>query len=402
MEHAPAAGAVASRSALDDIGITIVRFANGVEAWLKPTDFKNDQVLFALNAPGGASLAPPADFVEATLATGATSAWPGVGGLKALDLEKMLTGKIASAQPFISCRRRASRAAPRRRSSKRRCSCSIRTFTAPGDDPDAFALMKKQLEAAVANRGRAPAQVFGEKLSAGEHVEPLHLAAADAGARRLARPREDDRVLPARASPTPPTSRSSWSARSRSTRPCRCWRATSARCRPPASATSTFKDVGDPLSRRPTSASRSKQGREPRGQTVISFFADPSPDPHRAGKYRRRDDGARHRAARHPARGSRADLHGQRRPVAAAAAARRAATSRSASGPRPRTCESMTAAGDAGDQAPAEGGTVRRPHQPRQGIGAARLRDVAEAERLLDGTAADRSTTLGLQPVATS
>ncbi len=31
-----------------DVGVTIVRFANGVEAWLKPTDFKNDQVLFDL------------------------------------------------------------------------------------------------------------------------------------------------------------------------------------------------------------------------------------------------------------------------------------------------------------------------------------------------------------------
>src|SRR5262249_53977231 len=38
-------------------------------------------------------------------------------------------------------------------------------FRAPGDDPEAFALLKRQLEAAVANRGRAPGQVFGEKLS---------------------------------------------------------------------------------------------------------------------------------------------------------------------------------------------------------------------------------------------
>src|SRR5205814_5989537 len=35
----------------------------------------------------------------------------------------------------------------------------------PGHDPDAFALMKRQLEAAVANRGRSPGQVFGEKLA---------------------------------------------------------------------------------------------------------------------------------------------------------------------------------------------------------------------------------------------
>src|SRR5438128_96751 len=70
MEHAPAAAAVVSRRAIDGLGVTVVKFANGVDAWLKPTDFKNDQVLFTLDAPGGTSLAPAADYPEATLATG--------------------------------------------------------------------------------------------------------------------------------------------------------------------------------------------------------------------------------------------------------------------------------------------------------------------------------------------
>jgi zinc protease len=39
-------------------------------------------------------------------------------------------------------------------------------FTAPGDDPEAFALIKRQLEAAYANRSSNPSAVFGEKLAA--------------------------------------------------------------------------------------------------------------------------------------------------------------------------------------------------------------------------------------------
>ena len=77
-----------------------MRFANGVEAWLKPTDFKNDQVVFAMSASGGSSLAPPSDFVEASMADGYASL-SGVGGLKVADLEKILTGKLAAARPFI-------------------------------------------------------------------------------------------------------------------------------------------------------------------------------------------------------------------------------------------------------------------------------------------------------------
>jgi len=126
MEHAPTAGAVASRRSIDDVGVTVVRFANGVEAWLKPTDFKNDQVLFSLNAQGGSSLAPPSDYPEASLATALVSA-AGAGGLKALDLQKVLTGKIVTARPYIGLSSTACRAAPRRRSSKPRCSSSTRS-----------------------------------------------------------------------------------------------------------------------------------------------------------------------------------------------------------------------------------------------------------------------------------
>ena len=102
-------------------------FSNGVEAWLKPTDFKNDQVLFTMYAPGGASLAPPDDFLQASFATRYVGL-SGVGGIKALDLEKLLAGKLASASPFVSlvdARHLTDRRRPR--SSKRRCSCSTWT-----------------------------------------------------------------------------------------------------------------------------------------------------------------------------------------------------------------------------------------------------------------------------------
>ena len=39
-------------------------------------------------------------------------------------------------------------------------------FTQPGDDPEAFDLLKRQLTAAVANRLDNPSAVFGDKLSA--------------------------------------------------------------------------------------------------------------------------------------------------------------------------------------------------------------------------------------------
>src|SRR3989454_545282 len=164
MERLPATGAVGSRRTIDSLGVTIVKFGNGVEAWLKPTDFKNDQVLFSLNASGGTSLAPPADFPEASMAAGYVGI-AGVGGLKALDMQKVLAGKLASARPFMSLSSHGISGSAAPAQLETALQLLYQTFTAPGDDSDAFALLKRQLDAMLANRGRAPGQVFAEKLA---------------------------------------------------------------------------------------------------------------------------------------------------------------------------------------------------------------------------------------------
>ena len=101
MEHPPEPAAVVERREVAELGVTIVRFANGVEGWFKPTDFKNDQVLFSLTASGGASLRTAPLYPEATLAP-ALVQLSGVGGHTAVDLQKLLAGKIAAASPFVS------------------------------------------------------------------------------------------------------------------------------------------------------------------------------------------------------------------------------------------------------------------------------------------------------------
>ena len=163
VENMPPPAAISSRRELADVGVTAVKFSNGVEAWLKPTTFKNDQVLFTLSAQGGASLSTPEDFEEAALATNYVRA-SGVGGLKALDLEKMLAGKVAGAQPFISLSSHGISGSASPADLESGLQLLYQDFIAPGDDPEQFDVLKRQLQAAVANRGRAPGQVFSEKL----------------------------------------------------------------------------------------------------------------------------------------------------------------------------------------------------------------------------------------------
>src|SRR3989441_1812349 len=163
MERKPAPAAVEARRTLDSLGVTIVRFANGVEAWLKPTDFKNDQILFDLESPGGASLAPCSDLPEAQLSTSYIGL-AGVGGLKALDLQKLLAGKLASASPYVALSQHGISGSAPPAQLETALELLYLDFTRPNDDPEAFALLTRQLAAAVANRGQSPQQVFGERL----------------------------------------------------------------------------------------------------------------------------------------------------------------------------------------------------------------------------------------------
>ena len=228
MADKPATAAVESRRELPDLGISIVRFANGVEAWLKPTDFKNDQVVFDLEATGGSSLAPATEYVEATLADTYVER-SGAGGVKAPDLEKLLAGKVASASPFISLSTHGVSGSAAPADLETALQLLYAEFTAPGDDPDAFAVMKRQLDASIANRDQSPGRVFGERLSQVNTCD--HYTSQPLTAERIAsldRPKGWCRSI-AIVSRTPPTSRSSWSARSRSIPRSRCSPSTSAR-----------------------------------------------------------------------------------------------------------------------------------------------------------------------------
>ena len=108
MDTVPEPAAIRNRREIPELGVTVVRFANGVEAWLKSTDFKNDEVLYSLAGPGGASLAPPEKFVEALLAP-ALVMLSGVGGHRAEDAR----GRCRC--PDRACRPRSARPSRRGR-----------------------------------------------------------------------------------------------------------------------------------------------------------------------------------------------------------------------------------------------------------------------------------------------
>ena len=165
IERKPEPAAITTTRKVDEVGLTIVRFESGVEAWLKPTDFKNDQVVFALQAKGGTSLAPASDYFEASLASAYVNL-SGAAGLKALEMQKLLAGKIAGATPFASLSTHGFNGSAAPAQLETALQLLYARFTQPGDDPDAFDMLKRQLNSFVANRLDNPETVFGDTLEA--------------------------------------------------------------------------------------------------------------------------------------------------------------------------------------------------------------------------------------------
>jgi zinc protease len=84
----------------EDVDVKEFKLANGVRIVLKPTDFKNDQVLMAASSEGGTSLYDDEDFIHATNAARIVSE-SGLGQFTDTELEKLLTGKTVGVFPYI-------------------------------------------------------------------------------------------------------------------------------------------------------------------------------------------------------------------------------------------------------------------------------------------------------------
>ncbi len=181
VENPPAPGKVTSKRFVPEIAATVLTLSNGVEVWLKPTDFKNDQVLFSAYAPGGTSLANEKDYKSAGLAT-ALVGMGGMGGLSPVDLSKMLSGKIAQASPSVSDYTQGVSGSATPKDLETALQLNYLAHTAPNMTPDVLELLKRRLTGALQNRDQNPRAAFGErvdKVNTSDHYSASPLTMAD-------------------------------------------------------------------------------------------------------------------------------------------------------------------------------------------------------------------------------
>ncbi|MFZ4413338.1 MAG: M16 family metallopeptidase [Bacteroidales bacterium] len=92
---------VVAKTENKEVGFTELTLANGIKVVLKPTDFKNDEILVSAYSPGGHSLYPDQDFISANFSSEIVDQ-SGIGNFDNVQLEKKLKGKVVQISPYIS------------------------------------------------------------------------------------------------------------------------------------------------------------------------------------------------------------------------------------------------------------------------------------------------------------
>jgi zinc protease len=100
IEKMPVAGSITATKSNEDLGTTTYTLSNGATVTIKPTDFKNDEILMTAYSYGGSSLYSDEDIKKVTFANGGLYE-AGVAGLSQIDMDKYMTGKLVRVSPRI-------------------------------------------------------------------------------------------------------------------------------------------------------------------------------------------------------------------------------------------------------------------------------------------------------------
>jgi len=92
---------ITSKTVNSELDYTELTLSNGVKVILKPTEFKNDEIVISAFSPGGNSLYPDDQFLSANFAASIIDQ-SGAGKFDNIELQKKLKGKTLSINPYIS------------------------------------------------------------------------------------------------------------------------------------------------------------------------------------------------------------------------------------------------------------------------------------------------------------
>jgi zinc protease len=163
--HAPAPGRVVFARTVPSVGVIEWTLSNGAHVVLKPTQFKDDELLFRAFGPGGISLADDSVLVPAKTASDVVFAG-GVGAFNATELDKALAGKTVSVGPYVSSYEQGVTGSGSPRDAETMLQLVYLYFTSPRADTSAFMAYQTRMKELLANRNASPGAAFSDTIEA--------------------------------------------------------------------------------------------------------------------------------------------------------------------------------------------------------------------------------------------
>ncbi len=159
-----AAATVVSEQRNDKLGIVDWTLSNGVRVVIKPTEFKNDEVLMSAFSPGGSSLVSDADFPKVSGASGIIGN-SGVGVFDRSALSKKLTGKVANVGTWIGELYEGAYGSASPKDIETMMQLLHLRFTAPRSDSSGFNSYRTMMETFIANSENNPESLMRDTVS---------------------------------------------------------------------------------------------------------------------------------------------------------------------------------------------------------------------------------------------
>lgn len=159
-----AGGKIESTKTIEPFGITEWKLSNGIRVALKPTDFKNDEILFTSYSWGGWSLYPEKEYYSAASCDEIVDE-SGVGEFDATALEKLLSGKIVGGSPYVSELSQGFNGSCAPKDVETLMQLIYKYFTDPREDKDAFQSYIETRKGFLQNKNSDPQSIFRDTIA---------------------------------------------------------------------------------------------------------------------------------------------------------------------------------------------------------------------------------------------
>ena len=165
MDNKPVASPVSKEKYIKELDITEYLLPNGLKVVLKPTDFKNDQVLLYAFSNGGTSLYPD-DFYHSATYSSSIIAESGLGNFDYIQLQKFLKDKRVYVNPYISDLTEGFSGNASPQDLETMFQMIYLYFTEPHKDSIAFMSFIEKNKGALENRSASPQNAFYDTINA--------------------------------------------------------------------------------------------------------------------------------------------------------------------------------------------------------------------------------------------